>query len=168
MSEMALQRDIGAYISSRIALGPNTVVSSTLVPEQDGEKFDRQSFTNESEPPLSAALVFPFNVIGGTTAVAGWAISVHLQHSDTTESTAFADATFKDGTTVFESTISNDTDAADFLADGVLSVNVNLGKLKRFVRCQVTHDYSGTTSSSRTMSIGGVWVTGGSNIIPAA
>ena len=52
--------------------------------------------------------------------------------------------------------------------DGVISAKINLGPLKQFVRVQVTPTFTGTTAATKIISIGGVFVTGGSNIIPAA
>ncbi len=168
MSEMALQRDIGAYVSNIIALAPNSAISGDTPDgvEQDGPNFDRQSFTNESEPPLSASLAIPFNVAGGTTVAESWAVNIQLQESP--EGTTFVDVTFKDGSTRDDNTVTIQTDAAAFVTDGVLSVDINLGKLKRFVRVQVTPTFTGTTAATKILSIGGVFVTGGSNIIPAA
>ncbi len=168
MSEMALQRDIGAYVSNQIALAPNVIISADTPDgvEQNGVNFDRQSFTNESEPPLSAVLAIPFNVAGGTTLADSWTVNVQLQESP--EGTTFVDVTFKDGTTRSDNTIIADTDDTAFVADGVLSVKINLAPLKRFVRIQVTPTFVGTTAATKILSIGGVFVTGGSNIIPAA
>ncbi len=168
MTTVPLQRDIGAYVSNRIALGPITVVTDDANDgtEIDGLNFDRQSFTNESEPPLSAVLVLPWALLGATTLADSWDIDVQLQSGATT--TAFADVAFKDGSTVSNNTIIYDSDDAAFALEGQISVKVNLGPLGRFVRCQVTSSFTGTTATTKSLAVGAIWVTGGSNIIPAA
>ncbi len=168
MSEMALQRDIGAYVSNQIALSPNLLESGDTPDgvEQDGVNFDRQSFTNESEPPLSAVLAVPWSVVGGTTVAETWAVNIQLQESP--EGTTFVDVAFKDGSTRDDNVITIQTDASAFATDGVISAKINMGPLKRFVRVQITPTFTGTTASTKTIAISGVFVTGGSNIIPAA
>jgi len=168
MSEMALQRDIGAYIAPEPALIPNVVVSGDNPDgvEQNGVNLDRLKYTPESEPPLSAQLALNFNLAGGTTIAETWTVHVQVQDGPTT--TAYTDVLLKDQSTAFDATIVFDTDDAAFVADSVLRVDVNLAGLRQHVRAQVTPAFVGTTAATKILNISGQWITGGSNIIPAA
>ncbi len=168
MSEMALQKNIGAYVLGEPALAFNNIESGAAGDgtEIDGLDFDRLQYVNEQEPPLSAKLMINVRVGGGTTVVESWDVDVQLQ--DGASTAAYADVTLKDGSTSFTETVTIQTDAAGFKANRIVEVNLNLMKLRQFVRVQVTPTYTGTTSTAKDIDLSAIFVTGGSNIIPAA
>ncbi len=168
MSEMALVKNIGAYVLGEPALAITNVNAGAAGDggEVDGFDFDRQQYANEQEPPMSAALMINVALTGGTTVPESWDIDVQLQDGATTA--AYADVTLKDGSTSFTETMTIDTDDAAFKANRIVTVDLNLMKLRRFVRVQVTPTFTGTTTTTKDIDFSAIYVTGGSNIIPAA
>lgn len=168
MSEMALVKNIGAYVLGEPALAITNVNAGAAGDggEVDGLDFDRLSYSNEQQPPASAALMINVALTGGTTVAESWDVTVHVQDGETTA--AYTDVTLKDGTTVFVETLTIQTDAAAYKANRIVQVELNLQKLRRFVRVQIQPDFTGTTTTAKDIDFSATFVTGGSNIIPAA
>ena len=168
MSEMALVKDIGAYVLGEPALAITNVNAGAAGDggEVDGFDFDRLQYANEQQPPASAALMIQVALTGGTTVPESWDIDVQLQDGASTAS--YADVTLKDQTTSFTQTLTIDTDDADYKANRIVTVPLNLQKLRQFVRVQVTPTFTGTTTTTKDIDFSAVYVTGGSNILPAA
>lgn len=134
----------------------------------NGTIIDREDDT--SHPYAGSQLVV--SLLGLLAASTGLTIdvTVSVQDSASTVSTAFSDVTFQlsstdnDGSTIINAVqmLSTDTD----FADQTLVADVDLSKMQRFVRVVVTPSWNSTILS--TLGVSAVWNFGGPNVMPTA
>lgn len=156
------QRDIGAYLKHENALNPVTVTAGTTADgqERNGHIIDRRAF---ADILLSAKVGILYDGAIATTAKT-IIVASNLQHSLTTESTAFADYVDKTGTTGFTVTETRTT-AGNGAPSDVLEYDVDLSSARRFLRIQVTPTLS--SSVTDTVDLAAVITFGGADQNPA-
>jgi len=163
MTNVAFQRDVGAYLTNTVAALPVGVLAATTsLAEVNGPAIDRRA--NTSHPFLSCKVAIPWSATSLTT---GDSFTVTANMQDAATTTSWADYDDKDGTTV-QQVVSGVGTSVVTAYNGVLEFDVDLSSARRYIRLQVTPLFSATTTSADAGAYGGVITFGGANILPAA
>jgi hypothetical protein len=155
-----MQRDIGAYLASKVSVTPRTLHGGTTI--EDGIEIDgldislTTDFTNK---PHSFKCVIPYSLTVPTSTKSA-TIVANAQGGVTT--TSFADLA---GSTLSVSIVTSSTGVQT--VNGVAEVDVTLKGNWDFVRMQVTGAIVGTSTGTNDLDIAAVMVFGGFDVTPA-
>lgn len=158
MSKFTFAHDVDAYVKGVNAILPLTISTTNDGNQANGNDIDRNSFGQLFQ---SCKLVVPVNTVLAATETL--TVIGNMQDGDTTA--AYTDYDLADGTTGFSKVFgTTDSTAAQTIKD-VVEVAVDLQAARRFIRCQITPTFSGSTDAG---GIAGVFVMAGSVELPAA
>jgi len=164
------QRDIGARIVTKNAFNPVTLNSSSTAEnnvEQTGVTIDRKSTTPGTQLFLSGKVSIPVSYSLGATRTVTF--TSNIEHSSAS-SAGWADATDKDGNATVTKVFGTTSSTAAQTGNDVVEYDVDLGKLKQYVRVMLKANFSQSTTASGSddADVGGVLILGGSDVTPSA
>lgn len=165
---IALMRDIGAHLATVAAYNPIVLNAGTTAEDNaeiNGFSVDRELVNPSKSLQLSCQSVVQYSY--SLAAAATIALKFNLQDSASSGGT-YADYDDIKGSTVQSKTVGSTGSTASQSGNGVLRGNFDLSGAKRFVRMQVTATFTGTSTGSDDLDVGGVMVLGGYDTVPAS
>jgi len=160
-------RDIGSYLSMVNALNAQVVTGTTATDntEINGFAVDRELVQAGRPVMLSAKLGVQYDYAFPATATL--TLTGHVQHSSVSTA-GWADLAFKNGSTSVAVTVGSTASTATQTGTGVLTGNVDLSGAKRYIRMQITPNWSTLTTLTEDVDLGAMFVLGGYDTLPAS
>ena len=163
----AMTHDIGSWLTAVNAFNPRVVTGTTATDnvEINGNAVDRELVQPGYSLQHSAKLCIPYNY--AFPAAATLVLTAHVQHSSVSTA-GWADTADKSGSTAISVTVGSTGSTAAQTGTGVLSGNYDLSGLKRYIRMQVTPNWSALTTATEDVDLAGVFVMAGYDAVPAS
>ena len=165
MTNMAFQKDVGAYLTVAAGLSPNALTTASGA--QTGTGIDRTAYY---APPASCKVI----VNGRATVAATKQVTFNLalQHGDTT--TAYTEIADKDGNTSTGSSHkltvgTTSSTATQTNVSGVRTFDYTLTNAKKYIRVVLTPAWTGLSTAVTEAAAASVSIVfGGNYILPPA